>query len=245
MTLLSVNLNKIALLRNSRGGQLPDPMQAGRVALASGCGGITLHPRPDLRHARPADALAARTLCQGAELNLEGNPYSQAGAQYPGFLELVEACMPDQATLVPDGDSQLTSDHGWDLGTERPRLQPMIARLRGLGIRVSLFMDVDSPDIERAADVGADRIEIYTGPYAHTADAAALDACARTAERAARVGLGVNAGHDLDQHNLGALLRWVPEICEVSIGHALINEALYDGLAVTVGRYLDIIRAAR
>jgi len=244
MTLLSVNLNKIALLRNSRGGLLPDPLQAGRVALAAGCGGITLHPRPDLRHALPADAHAARMLCQSAELNLEGNPYSQATSRYPGFLELVEACLPEQATLVPDGESQLTSDHGWAIRAEQARLRPMVARLRGLGIRVSLFMDVDSPDIERAADIGADRIEIFTGPYAHARDNAALDACARTAERAAKVGLGVNAGHDLDQHNLGPLLRHVPEIREVSIGHALINEALYDGLATTVKRYLGVIQEA-
>ena len=247
-TVLSVNLNKVALLRNSRGGVLPDPLQAARVAIDAGCGGITLHPRPDLRHARPEDARAMRALCHAVELNLEGNPYAGVGDRYPGFVPLLLECRPEQATLVPDGDAQLTSDHGWDLGTEAGRLRPLSAQLRDAGMRVSLVMDVDSPDIERAAELGADRIEIYTGPYAHahaSGDAgAALDACARTAERARAVGLKVNAGHDLDQHNLGALLRHVPSICEVSIGHALINDALYDGLDLTVRRYLQAISAA-
>ncbi len=245
---LSVNLNKVALLRNSRGDRLPDPRAAARVAMAAGCGGITLHPRPDLRHARPDDAIAMRALCTSVELNLEGNPYAPASDRYPGFMQLLESCRPEQATLVPDDDGQLTSDHGWDLRREAPRLRPLVQRLRAYGIRVSLFMDVDSPDIERAADVGAQRIEIYTGPYAHaaaTGDAqAALDACSRAAERARAVGLAVNAGHDLDQRNLGPLLRAVPAIREVSIGHALIGEALYDGLDLTVRRYLAVIADA-
>ncbi len=246
--LLSVNLNKVALLRNSRGGVVPDPLIAARVAVEAGCAGITLHPRPDLRHARPEDARAMRVLCRSVELNLEGNPYAGASAEYPGFMALLEECRPEQATLVPDADAQLTSDHGWDLVAQAPRLRPLIARLRSAGMRVSLFMDVDSPDIERAAELGADRIEIYTGPFAHAFalgdPASALDACARTAERAVAAGLKVNAGHDLDQHNLGALLRHVPSICEVSIGHALINDALYDGLELTIGRYLQVIAAA-
>ena len=247
-TVLSVNLNKVALLRNSRGGVLPDPLLAAQVAVNAGCGGITLHPRPDLRHARPDDARAMRLLCRSVELNLEGNPYAGASACYPGFMALLEECQPEQATLVPDGDAQLTSDHGWDLIAEAQRLRPLIARLHDAGMRVSLFMDVDSPDIERAAELGADRIELYTGPYAHAfalGDAAReLDACARSAERANAAGLKVNAGHDLDQRNLGALLRHVPSISEVSIGHALINDALYDGLELTVRRYLDAIVAA-
>lgn len=245
-TVLSVNLNKVALLRNSRGADLPSPVEAARVVIAAGCGGITLHPRPDLRHARPDDVAALRTECTGVEFNLEGNPYSEAHGAYPGFINLLQEHRPEQATLVPDGDAQLTSDHGWDLRREARRLRPLVQSLRELGMRVSLFMDVDSPDIEAVADVGAQRIEIYTGPYAHAYArgdaAAALDACARTAERARAVGLEVNAGHDLDQRNLGPLLRHVPHITEVSIGHALINEALYSGLAVTVQRYLDIIR---
>ncbi|MBL8246181.1 MAG: pyridoxine 5'-phosphate synthase [Rhodanobacteraceae bacterium] len=247
-TALSVNLNKVALLRNSRGGVLPDPLAAARVAIAAGCQGITLHPRPDLRHARPDDAHALRALCTSVELNLEGNPYAGADGRYPGFMQLLEACSPEQATLVPDADAQLTSDHGWDLRAEGARLRPLIARLRAAGIRVSLFLDVDSPDIERAAEIGAQRIELYTGPYAHAAlagDAGAqLDACARAAERAAAVGLELNAGHDLDQRNLGPLLRQVPAIREVSIGHALIGEALFDGLELTVRRYLGVIAAS-
>ena len=245
-TVLSVNLNKVALLRNSRGGVLPDPLQAARVAVAAGCGGITLHPRPDLRHARPDDVAAMRALCRTVELNLEGNPFAPANARYPGFMELLELHRPEQATLVPDGDAQLTSDHGWDLMRDGERLAPLVRRLRDLGMRVSLFLDADARDIERAAELGADRIELYTGPYAHAfaaGDAGAdLDACARSAERAAAVGLAVNAGHDLDQHNLGPLLRHVPGICEVSIGHALIGDALYAGLAETVEAYLGVIR---
>lgn len=248
-TVLSVNLNKVALLRNSRGAELPAPTEAARVAIAAGCGGITLHPRPDLRHARPDDVAALGALCTGVEVNLEGNPYSGAVGAYPGFMALLLQHRPDQATLVPDGDAQLTSDHGWDVRAHAARLRPLIRQLRELGIRVSLFMDVDSPDIEAVAELGAQRIEIYTGPYAHAfarGDAqAALDACARTAERAQAAGLGVNAGHDLDQRNLGPLLRHVPQIAEVSIGHALINEALYSGLATTVQRYLAIIEDAR
>lgn len=248
-TALSVNLNKVALLRNSRGGELPDPLQAARVAISAGCRGITLHPRPDLRHARPEDARAMRALCRdGIELNLEGNPFAGPGVRYPGFVELLLECRPEQATLVPDADSQLTSDHGFDLRADGARLRPVVARLRAAGIRVSLFMDVDSADIERAADIGAERIELYTGPYAHAArggDAgAALDACARAAERAGSVGLGINAGHDLDQRNLTPLLRRVPSILEVSIGHALIGEALYAGLDATVRAYLAEIAAA-
>lgn len=247
-TVLSVNLNKLALLRNSRGGDLPDPLRAAQVAIDAGCGGITLHPRPDLRHALPDDARNLRSLCRTVELNLEGNPYAGASERYPGFVPLLLECRPEQATLVPDGETQLTSDHGWDLVAEAARLRPLIARLRDAGMRVSLFMDVDSPDIERAAELGAQRIEIYTGPYAHAfalgEAGAALDACARTAERAQAAGLQVNAGHDLDQRNLGPLLRHVPAICEVSIGHALINEAIYDGLDQTVRRYLDVIAAA-
>lgn len=249
-TALSVNLNKVALLRNSRGSSLPDPMQAARVAIAAGCRGITLHPRPDLRHARPDDARAMRELCRdGIELNLEGNPFAGPTPRYPGFLDLLLECRPEQATLVPDGDAQLTSDHGFDLRADGARLRPLVARLREAGIRVSLFMDVDSPDIERAAEIGAQRVELYTGPYAHAALAgdagAALDACARAAGRAAAVGLGVNAGHDLDQRNLTPLLRRVPSILEVSIGHALIGEALYAGLDATVRAYLAAIDAAR
>lgn len=248
-TVLSVNLNKVALLRNARGGTEPCPITAARVAIAAGCGGITLHPRPDLRHARPHDALALRTLCSTVELNLEGNPFAPPSAIYPGFMALLEQTLPEQATLVPDGDDQLTSDHGWNLRRDGARLQPLISRLKQAGMRVSLFMDADSDDIERAAELGADRIEIYTGPYAQSrgteSGPALLEACMRCGERAQRAGLAINAGHDLNQDNLGELLRAVPGIAEVSIGHALISEALYAGLAPTVAAYLRIIAAAR
>lgn len=246
--MLSVNLNKVALLRNSRGGRRPDPLDAARTAIAAGAGGITLHPRPDLRHARPDDALAMRKLCAmaGVELNLEGNPFAQQSELYPGFLELVEQCRPEQATLVPDSDQQLTSDHGWNLRIDAERLRPLIARLKSTGIRVSLFMDADSDDIERAAELGADRIELYTGPFAQAfargAAESELRACAAACARSLASGLQVNAGHDLDQSNLGALLHAAPAISEVSIGHALICEALEFGLGVTVGRYLEILR---
>ena len=169
-------------------------------------------------------------------------------AGYPGFMELVEAARPAQCTLVPDGDAQLTSDHGFDLVADAPRLAPLIRRLKEWGCRVSLFMDADHPSIERAADLGADRIEIYTGPFAHAfaagSPAEELDRCARTAERARSVGIAVNAGHDLNQANLGPFLRHVGGVAEVSIGHALIGEALYDGLHTTVRRYLQVIAGA-
>ena len=249
MTVLSVNLNKIALLRNSRGGALPDVGTAARTAIAAGAGGITLHPRPDQRHARPADVDALRAWLP-VELNVEGNPFAGANAQgYPGFLALVERARPAQCTLVPDADAQLTSDHGFDFARDAARLKPVVARLKAAGCRVSLFCDADAPELERAAEIGADRIEIYTGPYAHAHArgdaAAALAACRRTAERAQAAGLGVNAGHDLDQRNLGAFLRAVPGVLEVSIGHALVGEALYDGLGETVRRYVRVIADAR
>lgn len=244
MTRLSVNLNKIAVLRNSRGGALPDVCAAARVAIAAGADGITVHPRSDQRHIRPDDVLAlSRQL--GVEFNIEGNPFSGATAQgYPGFIELVEAVRPTQVTLVPDGDAQITSDHGFDVAREHARLAPVIARLKRTGARISLFVDAGSIWGADLRALGADRIEIYTGPYAHAfaaGDATAeLAACARSAADARAAGLAVNAGHDLDQANLGALLAAAGPIAEVSIGHALINDALYDGLATTVQRYRAI-----
>lgn len=249
LTTLSVNLNKVALLRNSRGADLPSIERAAQTALAAGAGGITLHPRPDLRHARPDDIAAMRALCVAPiELNIEGNPFAPRNERYPGLLHLVEQHRPDQVTLVPDGDTQLTSDHGFDLIADAPRLRPLVMSLKALGLRVSLFVDMDVADVARAAEIGADRIELYTGPYAHAHAAgdatAALDACARTAEAARRAGLKVNAGHDLDLLNLGDLLRHCAPISEVSIGHALIGEALYRGLDATVRAYLDVIARA-
>jgi pyridoxine 5-phosphate synthase len=248
VTALSVNLNKIAVLRNSRGDDLPSVEQAARACIAAGAAGITVHPRADQRHIRPDDVEALRGWLP-VELNIEGNPFSGPTARgYPGFLNLVERARPQQCTLVPDADGQLTSDHGFDLAQSAVRLRPVIARLKGWGCRVSLFMDADAADLERAAEIGADRIEIYTGPFARAFAAgdaaAALDACARTAARASAVGLGINAGHDLSQANLGVFLRAVPQVQEVSIGHALIGEALYDGLVPTVRNYLRVIAEA-
>lgn len=246
MTSLSVNLNKIAVLRNSRGGREPDILLAARTCLDSGAHGITVHPRPDARHVRSDDvlALAALTREYGVEFNLEGNPFAPPRDGYPGFQALCAAARPAQATLVPDGDAQLTSDHGFDFARDGAALQPLVAALKALGCRVSLFADAGA-DAALAAGTGADRIELYTGPFAEAFAAGRADqvlpACARTARAAAAAGLGVNAGHDLNQANLGPFLAAVPDVQEVSIGHALIGEALYDGLAVTVRRYLALV----
>jgi pyridoxine 5-phosphate synthase len=249
MTILSVNVNKIAVLRNSRGGAVPDVLTAARACIAAGCGGITVHPRPDQRHIRPDDVVAL-TGSIPVELNIEGNPYAGPTARgYPGFLALVEAARPAQCTLVPDSDRQLTSDHGFDIPASVVRLRPVVERLKRWGCRVSVFVDAGCEGLPRLVEIGVDRIEIYTGPYAHAHAAGdareVLAACRRTAEEALSLGLGVNAGHDLDQANLGAFLRAVPGVAEVSIGHALISEALYAGLGTTVRRYLDIIAGAR
>ena len=248
MTLLSVNVNKVAVLRNSRGGLEPSIVAAAEAAVGAGAGGITVHPRPDQRHIRPADVQDLAALVAGrVEYNLEGNPFAPPRPGYPGFLALVEAVRPTQATLVPDGDGQLTSDHGFDLARDAARLRPLVAQLKALGVRVSLFMDAGAEGLPLAAEMGVDRIELYTGPFAEAhaarsaADAIAL--CARTASEAQALGLGVNAGHDLSQANLGDFLRGVPNVLEVSIGHALFSEALHEGLGPTVRAYREIIRA--
>lgn len=245
MTLLSVNVNKIAVLRNSRGGLLPDPVEAARVAIAAGAHGITVHPRPDQRHIRADDVPCIASVLCDIEYNLEGNPFAPARGSYPGFLELVRQVRPAQATLVPDGDGQITSDHGFDLAADSDKLRPLIIELKALGCRVSLFVDAGARDIQRAADIGADRIELYTGPYAEAHAAgdhgAALADCVAAAHAARACGLGVNAGHDLDQNNLGDLIAAIPDLAEVSIGHALFGDAIYDGLTTTVRRYLAIL----
>jgi len=251
MTALSVNVNKVAVLRNSRGGDTPDVGRAAAACLDAGAQGITVHPRPDARHIRAGDvhALAALTRARGVEFNIEGNPFAPPRDGYPGLLALCEAARPAQATLVPDGDGQLTSDHGFDFRGDLGPLRELVAALKALGCRVSLFVDAGDPRVARAADVGADRVEIYTGPYAaaHAAGdpAGALAACVDTPRRARAAGLGVNAGHDLDQANLGRFARSVPGLLEVSIGHALVGEALHAGLDATVRAYLAILAAAR
>ncbi|TWT22260.1 pyridoxine 5'-phosphate synthase [Luteimonas marina] len=243
---LSVNLNKIAVLRNSRGGGEPDLLRAARTCLDAGAHGITVHPRPDARHTRHDDVLALAELARGSgvEFNLEGNPFAPAREGYAGFLRLCELARPAQATLVPDSDAQLTSDHGFDFARDGQALRPLVARLKALGCRVSLFADAGA-DVAQAAAIGADRIELYTGPYAEAFAAGraadALPAFVVTAQAARDAGLAINAGHDLSQANLGAFLDAVPGVEEVSIGHALVGEALYEGLAATVARYLAIL----
>lgn len=247
MTCLSVNVNKIAVLRNSRGGGEPDVLRAARACLQAGAHGITVHPRPDRRHITAEDvfALSALTRDRGVEFNIEGNPFAAPRDGYPGLLPLCDATRPAQATLVPDGDGQLTSDHGFDFERDAGRLRPLVADLKAMGCRVSLFVDAGNPHLEMAATVGADRVELYTGPYAeaHASGnvAAMLALFADAARRAQAVGLGVNAGHDLSQANLRAFLQAVPDVQEVSIGHALISEALYDGLDATVKAYLALL----
>jgi len=249
MTVLSVNVNKVAVLRNSRGGQAPDVVRAARTCLDAGAHGITVHPRPDARHIRADDVLALAALCReyGVEFNLEGNPFAPPREGYPGFHALCAQALPAQATLVPDGDGQLTSDHGFDFAADGTRLRPHVAALKALGCRVSVFVDAGDPDVAEAAAVGADRVELYTGPFAEAFAAGAPDpaaACAGSARLAQAAGLGVNAGHDLSQANLGAFLAAVPGVLEVSIGHAVIDEALYAGLDATVRAYLRILAAA-
>jgi pyridoxine 5-phosphate synthase len=247
---LSINLNKIALIRNSRAGDYPSVTAHAQRILSAGADGITVHPRPDQRHIRAADAPALAAVAQehGVELNIEGNPFAGPArstradvADYPGFMALVRAVRPAQCTLVPDTDAQLTSDHGFDLRRDGDRLAPVIGELRGLGIRVSLFMDPDPAQMTAAARIGADRIEFYTGPYAqHFAagepPARILAPYVDAALAALGAGLGINAGHDLNLHNLRDFAR-VPGLLEVSIGHAFTVDALALGLDATVRAY--------
>lgn len=254
-TKLSVNVNKIAVLRNSRGGDEPNVVRAARACLDAGAHGITVHPRPDARHVRADDVLALAELTReyAVEFNLEGNPFAPPRAGYPGFAQLCALARPAQATLVPDSDGQLTSDHGFDFTRDCDALRPRIAELKALGCRISLFVDAGAPLLEQAAAVGADRIELYTGPFAEAHAAGKVDEgqagsmlalCAESARRAQAVGLGVNAGHDLSQANLRDFVHGVPQVLEVSIGHALIGEALYAGLDATVRDYLAILAVA-
>jgi len=240
MTRLSVNVNKVALLRNSRSLDIPDVVRAAELAIDAGAHGITVHPRPDARHIRPGDVYSLLKLvrARGVEFNIEGNPFQP-------MLDLVRAVRPDQCTLVPDDPGASTSDHGWDLGRDGTRLQPVIAELKTLGVRVSLFMDSEDQAMAAARATGADRVELYTGPYARafaTAGQAPVLARFVAAARAAqREGLGVNAGHDLNRANLPLFLRTVPGVLEVSIGHALIADALEFGMKQTVALYLRAV----
>jgi pyridoxine 5-phosphate synthase len=243
-TRLSVNLNKVALLRNQRDVGYPSVLEAARQVIAAGAHGITVHPRPDERHVRRTDvselaALIAAEFAPGIELNIEGYPA-------PDFIALIREVRPDQVTLVPDAPDQRTSDHGWEVERNFGPLQSAIRDLKASGARVSLFMDPDPGAIARAATVGADRIELYTGPYAHAfAGGAAgplLARYVRAAEAAQEAGLGVNAGHDLNLDNLPAFRHAIPQLAEVSIGHAITADALRIGFPAAVEAYLRALR---
>jgi pyridoxine 5-phosphate synthase len=250
MTKLSVNVNKVATLRNTRPSlDIPSVVRCARLCLDAGAHGLTVHPRPDQRHIRPKDVDDIARLLEGypgkRELNIEGNPLQVGtgprGGPGADYMQIIERIRPTQATLVPDTPEALTSDHGWDLPRDAARLAPVIARLKALGARVSIFMDPVPGAIARARDVGADRIELYTEPYAAAfarGDAGAADLYAAAAEKAREVGLEVNAGHDLNLANLPPFLAKVKGVAEVSIGHALVGDALEWGLAETVKKYL-------
>ena len=249
MVALSVNINKIALLRNSRAGDFPNLLAYTKQCIALGADGITVHPRPDQRHIRASDIPALKKLLAdfpNIEFNIEGNPFADAQGTYPGFIALVKQSTPHQCTLVPDTDSQLTSDHGFDLQKDGERLRPIIQQLHDYGCRVSLFMDPNCTQISIAQEIGADRIELYTGPYAEAYQHRQSDndswqhilqQHATAAAHAQHLGLGVNAGHDLNTENLPALVNALPMLDEVSIGHALTVDALYNGLSNTIAAY--------
>ena len=243
MTKLSVNVNKVATLRNTRALDIPSVLHVSKLALDAGAHGITVHPRPDQRHIRPADVYDVAKLLResypGAEFNIEGNPFID-------YVHFARDVRPTQCTLVPDSPEAKTSDHGWDLSKPDTRLGKVIEELKGYGCRVSLFMDAVPEQVRRAAKLGVDRVELYTEPYAaafKSGDSDAVEPYAEAAQAAAEVGLGVNAGHDLNLDNLPTLVRRLPNLLEVSIGHALIGDALELGMAETVRRYLAACRS--
>ncbi len=249
---LSINLNKIALIRNSRDTDYPSITEHASLCLDAGADGITVHPRPDQRHIRVSDCFDLKELLNkqypSIEFNIEGNPFAPAMKSdrknvrdYPGFMQIVRETLPQQCTLVPDTNSQLTSDHGFDLKKSGATLAAIIAELKKLQVRVSLFMDPDCEQIQLAKDIGADRIELYTGPYAHAHQHTKnLDAVFKqfysAAEFAQEIGIGLNAGHDLNLHNLKKFAA-VPGLLEVSIGHAFTVDAIKMGIDKTVQAY--------
>jgi pyridoxine 5-phosphate synthase len=247
MIALSVNLNKIALIRNSRDTTNPGIPRHAQICIEAGADGITVHPRPDQRHIRAADCFDLAAMLS-VEFNIEGNPFTSARASerpdvgdYPGFMALVKEIKPAQCTLVPDGDGQLTSDHGFDLKKDGDRIAPLIEEMKALGIRTSLFMDPDEEQIRLAAQTGADRIELYTESYANAVKLdenvdAVFARFVHAAEVAMDEGLGLNAGHDLDLNNLPRFAT-VPGLQEVSIGHALTVDALSLGLPTAIAAY--------
>jgi pyridoxine 5-phosphate synthase len=239
MTKLSVNLNKIALLRNARTIGIPSVIKAAKIVVEAGADGVTVHPRPDERHIRYDDAYQLAEMLT-VEYNIEGNPFTGK------YMELVRDIIPDQATLVPDMPGANTSDHGWNLQANRQKLQPVINEFKELGIRVSLFMNPDVSGIELAGKIGADRVELYTEPYAAAFKnnqnlTAVLQRYMDAAKLAQSLGMGVNAGHDLNLDNLGNFCNKVKGVLEVSIGHALISDAIEMGLPTAVKEYLKIL----
>ena len=240
MTRLSVNINKIATLRNARGGNMPDVTKAALDCEKFGAEGITVHPRPDERHIRYSDVREIRPLVR-TEFNIEGNPI-------PSFIDLVCEVVPDQVTLVPDAADAITSNSGWDTVRNREFLSEVCSTFKAKGIRTSIFIDPDPAMAEGAAECGCDRVELYTEPYAsgYAADREkAVAPFILTAQRAMDCGLGVNAGHDLNLDNLGFFISSIPWTAEVSIGHAIICDALYMGLETTIREYLKRTRGLR
>jgi pyridoxine 5-phosphate synthase len=239
---LSVNVNKVALLRNSRHLGIPGVGRAATLCLKAGAHGITIHPRPDERHIRAGDVTELAAIMKAwpeREFNIEGNPFHN-------LMDHVRNVRPHQVTFVPDSEGQFTSDHGWTLGQDAERLRPLIAECRDLGVRVSLFMDPDPAQMAGARAAGADRVELYTEPYAAAwgtpHQGAQLERYALAARAALEAGLGLNAGHDLNRDNLPAFVQAVPGLQEVSIGHALIGDALELGYAATVQAYLACLK---
>jgi len=247
-TALSVNLNKVALVRNTRHLGIPSVTRAATLCLQAGASGITVHPRPDARHIRASDVVELAQLMQDwpdREFNIEGNPFHNL---MDCVGDLVARKLPvHQVTLVPDGEGQFTSDHGWNFPQDAVRLRPLIDQCRAWGLRVSLFMDAEAGSMAAARHVGADRVELYTEPYAaawgQAQQAAQLARFAAAAQAALDVGLGVNAGHDLNLHNLRAFAQQVPGLSEVSIGHALMADALEQGYAAAVQAYMRCLQA--
>jgi pyridoxine 5-phosphate synthase len=247
MVALSININKVALIRNSRPGNNPDLVSYAKKCVSFGAKGITVHPRPDQRHIRAQDCFDLAGANLGVEFNIEGNPLAQFCAStddnvsdYPGFMNIVRKVKPDQCTLVPDSHQQKTSDHGFDLAQDTSALAELIAEIKSLGCRVSLFMDADPEQIPLAKAIGADRIELYTGPYAENPEVN-FETYRKAALLAHECGLDINAGHDLNLGNI-KLMATLPNLKEVSIGHALTLEAMDYGLKETIHRYNQLLK---
>jgi pyridoxine 5-phosphate synthase len=255
MTKLSVNINKVATIRNARGGNTPDVLKFAQDCERFGAQGITVHPRPDERHIRYADALAIKPLI-GVEYNIEGNPKGVSKSRPYGFIDLVKEIRPAQVTLVPDAEGVLTSNAGWDTVKNQDYLKDVVKEFKQCGIRVSIFIDANPQMIEMAAKTGTDRVELYTEAYARDYHAAAISDLrlptsdlekaiapfVEAAKMARDCGLGLNAGHDLSLENLAYFHEQIPWCDEVSIGHALISDALYLGIEETIHRYLDCLK---